>query len=67
MTICYVLLVLLVAVLVATITSLYNLTILLFTCHNNRTTQNSEIVYLTVNLEIHATHKLTNYIIPIGV
>ncbi len=30
-------------------------------------TQNSEIVYLTLNLQIHATHKLNNYIIPIGV
>ncbi len=29
-------------------------------------TQNSEIVYLTLNLQIHATHKLNNYIIPIG-
>ncbi len=29
-------------------------------------TQNSEIVYLTINLQIHATHKLNNYIIPIG-
>ncbi len=30
-------------------------------------TQNSEIVYLTLNLQIHATHKLNNYIIQIGV
>ncbi len=35
-------------------------------------TQNSElriweIVYLRLNLQIHATHKLNTYIIPIGV
>ncbi len=30
-------------------------------------TQNSEIIYLTLNLQIHATHKLNNYIILIGV
>ncbi len=29
--------------------------------------QNSEIVYLTLNLQIHATRQLNNYIIPIGV
>ncbi len=30
-------------------------------------TQKPEIVYLSLNLQIHATHKLNNYIIPIGV